>query len=135
MQLDSKHEPEGSIVELNVYDLQPPDNPDTVPAINWYLYPVGFGLYHSGVSVHAAEYCFGGHPNATTGIFAVPPKHAPEARFRQSVVIGRTHLTPHQVRDLIDDMSVVWAGNSYNLLTRYVQPPDAKLTMYKITTP
>lgn len=110
----------GTVVELNVYDLQPQDSPDTVANLNWYLYPVGFGLYHSGVSVYGSEYCYGGHAHSTTGIFTVSPKKAPDARFRQTLLIGRTHLSESQVIELIDEMSAVWAGNSYNLLTRYV---------------
>ena len=37
----------GTVVELNVYDLQHPDNPEAVPTINFYLYNMGVGLYHS----------------------------------------------------------------------------------------
>lgn len=105
-------------VELNVYDLLHPDNPDAVPTINWYLYNMGMGLYHSGVSVYGKEYCYGGHPDSHTGVFAVPPKTAPDARFRQTITIGRTALSPHQVAELVDAMAHVWKGNLYNLLTR-----------------
>lgn len=114
----SQNESVGTTVELNVYDLQPPDSPDTVKNINWYLYPVGFGIYHSGVSVYGVEYCFGGHPYSTTGVFVVPPKKAPDARFRQTLLIGRTHLSQSQTLELIEEMSQIWLGNSYNLLSR-----------------
>lgn len=108
----------GAIVELNVYDLASPDSPDTISNVNWYLYPMGFGLYHSGVSVYGTEYCFGGHPDSTTGVFEVPPKKAPDARFRQTLLMGRTHLSQSQVLELIDEMSSIWVGNSYNLVLR-----------------
>lgn len=108
----------GTVVELNVYDLEHKDNPDAVTTFNSYLYNVGVGLYHSGVSVHGREYCFGGHPYSTTGIFEVQPKHAPDARFRETIFIGRTYLSKELVTRLIHDMSVVWAGNSYNLFSR-----------------
>lgn len=107
-------------VELNIYDLQHPDNPDAVPTVNWYLYPVGMGLYHSGVCVYGREFCYGGHPASSTGIFSVAPKKAPDARYRQTLLIGNTQLSRGQIDDLIQDMSEVWAGNAYNLLTQYV---------------
>lgn len=110
----------GIPVELNVYDLMHPDNPEAVPTINWYLYGLGMGLYHSGVSIYNKEYCYGGHQYEYTGVFSVTPKKAPDARFRQTILIGRTSLTPEQVDDVIDAMSQIWTGNSYNLLTRYV---------------
>lgn len=119
-----------TLVELNVYDLQHPDNPDAVPAINWYLYHVGVGLYHSGVSVYGSEYCFGGHQDDHTGIFVVSPKNAPDARFRQTVRIGYTHLSEQQVLELVHDMSQVWAGNSYNLLTRYAKISRCRLVIF-----
>lgn len=113
-------QPLGTPVELNVYDLLHPDNPDTVPTINWYLYGLGMGLYHSGVSVFGTEYCYGGHPDNHTGVFEVRPRKAPDARFRQTLLIGRTSLTMEQVGEVVGAMSLLWTGNSYNLLTRYV---------------
>ncbi|CDF36805.1 unnamed protein product [Chondrus crispus] len=108
----------GAPVELNVYDLQHPDNPDAVPTINWYLYGVGMGLYHSGVSIYGTEYCYGGHADDDTGVFEVVPRKAPDAKFRQTVFVGRTSLNPQQVSELVKAMAHVWSGNSYNLLTR-----------------
>eukprot|EP00177_Eucheuma_denticulatum_P002126 GFKZ01003793.1.p1 GENE.GFKZ01003793.1~~GFKZ01003793.1.p1 ORF type:complete len:274 (+),score=21.44 GFKZ01003793.1:71-892(+) len=110
----------GTPVELNVYDLLHRDNPDVVPNINWYLYSVGMGLYHSGVSVFGTEYCYGGHPESNTGVFEVPPRKAPDAKFRQTILIGRTQLSPAEVQEVVAAMSTVWLGNTYNLLTRYV---------------
>lgn len=108
----------GVPVELNVYDLAHPDNPDAVPNLNWYLYGLGMGLYHSGVCVYGIEHCYGGHPEEHTGVFQVRPKKAPDARFRQTIFIGRTELTAQQVSQLVEAMAQVWKGNTYNLLTR-----------------
>lgn len=110
----------GMPVELNVYDLLHPENPDAVPNMNWYLYGFGVGLYHSGVSIYGTEYCYGGHPDAHTGVFEVAPRKAPDAKFRQTVLVGRTSLTPPQVSELVQAMMRVWTGNTYNLLTRCV---------------
>lgn len=110
----------GSPVELNVYDLLHPENTEAVPNINWYLYGLGMGLYHSGVNVYGTEYCYGGHPESHTGVFAVAPKKAPDARYRETVFIGRTSLTPEQVSAVVEAMSMIWVGNTYNLLKRFV---------------
>lgn len=108
----------GVPVELNVYDLQHPDNPEAVSTLNGYLYTFGVGLYHSGVCVYGVEYAYGGHPHAHTGVFTTPPKKAPDARFRQTLLIGFTRLSPDDVAELVQAMSAIWLGNTYNLLTR-----------------
>lgn len=105
-------------VELNVYDLLHPENPEAVPNLNFYLYAVGMGLYHSGVSVHGCEYAYGGHAESHTGVFSVRPRKAPDARFREAVYIGNTCLSPDQVADVVDAMASIWRGNTYNLLSR-----------------
>lgn len=115
---NDRSEESGTLVTLNVYDLQHPDNPEAVPRLNWYLSFLGCGIYHSACVVHGLEYAFGGHAYPSTGIFTVLPKNAPGAKFKETVEIGRTHLTESQVIELIDDMSQLWAGNSYNLLSR-----------------
>lgn len=106
-------------VHLNVYDLILPQVPDwTVSA----LYNVGVGFFHSGVAIFGTEYCFGGHPEPTTGVFEVPPRKAPAAKFRESVVVGYTSLSPIDVALLVNQMAAadIWRGNNYNLLSRYV---------------
>lgn len=105
-------------VTLNVYDLLHPEKPEAISTLNWYLYGIGMGLYHSGVCVYGTEYCFGGHPGSYTGVFEVEPRDAPEAKFRESIVIGHTSLSPIDVALLINQMASHWSGNSYNLLTR-----------------
>lgn len=70
-------------VELNVYDLN-------VQIPEWAvssMYMMGVGLYHSGVSIFGTEYCFGGHPDDSTGVFEVSPRTAPEAKFRESIIV------------------------------------------------
>lgn len=105
-------------VHLNVYDLLHPEKPEAISTLNWYLYGLGMGLYHSGVSVFGTEYCFGGHAGDYTGVFEVTPRTAPEARFRESIVIGYTALDPIDVSLIINQMAEHWGGSSYNLLTR-----------------
>lgn len=53
-----------------------------------------------------------------TGLFQVKPRTAPEARFRQSVVVGYTKLDDLEIARLMASMAEEWPGNKYNLLTR-----------------
>lgn len=104
-------------VELNVYDLIVPNLPQWGAAS---LYAFGCGFFHSGVSIYGTEYCYGGHEQPTTGVFEVTPKEAPEAKFRETIIIGHTSMSPIDVALLINQMaaSTLWRGNNYNLLTR-----------------
>ncbi|GAV59970.1 DUF862 domain-containing protein [Cephalotus follicularis] len=100
----------GSVpVYLNVYDLTP---------FNGYAYWVGLGIYHSGVQVHNVEYAFGAHEHATTGIFEVEPKMCPGFTFRKSILIGRTDLSPREVRAYLEKLAEEYSGNTYHLITR-----------------
>ena len=56
--------PRSVVVVLNIYDLSP---------ANDYLYPIGFGLHHSGVEILGVEYSFA----SGGGIFESRPKVAP----------------------------------------------------------
>lgn len=106
-------------VQLNVYDLLIPQIPQTMTS---FCHHMGIGFYHSGVSIFGTEYCYGGHPDDSTGVFEVTPKSAPEAKFRETIVVGKTSLNPIDVAILVNQMaaSSFWRGNSYNLLTRFV---------------
>lgn len=109
----------GVDVLLNVYDLLVPQLPASMTTA---MYHMGVGFYHSGVSIYGTEYCYGGHPDDSTGVFEVTPKEAPEAKFRETIIVGKTTLNPIDVAILVNQMaaSSFWRGNSYNLLTRFV---------------
>jgi hypothetical protein len=79
------------------------------------------GIFHSGVEVRGREYCFGGHdmPNMT-GVFVIEPKIGiPELLFKRSIDMGTTNLTDKEIEDALLQISEDFAGNSYNLLTRF----------------
>ncbi|XP_038885545.1 deSI-like protein At4g17486 [Benincasa hispida] len=96
-------------VYLNVYDLTP---------INGYAYWLGLGVYHSGVQVHGVEYAFGAHEHATTGIFEVEPKQCPGFTYRKSILIGRTNLSPREIRSFMEKLAEEYSGNTYHLITK-----------------
>jgi len=96
-------------VFLNVYDLHHSNN---------YAYYFGVGLFHSGVEIGSKEYSFGGHEYSYTGVFDIQPRTAYGVKFRESICLGETSLTPHELQRVIDDLSDEFPGNCYHPLTR-----------------
>ncbi|CAH3167596.1 unnamed protein product [Porites lobata] len=100
-------------VVLNVYDMY---------WINHYTFPVGLGVFHSGVVVHGKEYAFGGHSYNWSGIFDMTPKAVDtlgeDFKFRETITIGTTSLLPNEVEDLVRRMGLDYTGCSYHLIDR-----------------
>ena len=93
-------------VYLNIYDLSP---------ANDYLYPVGFGLHHTGVEIMGVEYSFG----SGSGIFEMPPKTAPNAKFRTQLELGSYDGGSKELNMALDDMrhgSGKFGPDDYNLI-------------------
>lgn len=83
------------------------------------MYPLGIGIYHSGVEVHGTEYSFGGHEYDFSGIFQVTPKVGPpNVHFRESITMGRTTLSQPDTLKLMDRMAKKYTGRSYHLLQK-----------------
>ncbi len=99
----------GVPVHLNVYDLTP---------MNGYVYWLGLGIYHSGIEAHGAEYAFGAHDYATSGVFEVEPKHCPGFTFRRSVLLGTTNLSALEFRSFIEQCADEYHGNTYHLIAK-----------------
>ena len=90
-----------------MYDLSP---------ANDYLYPIGFGLHHSGVEIMGVEYSFG----SGSGIFEMPPKQAPNAKFRTQIELGSYDGGSKELNMALDDMrhgSGKFGPADYNLIT------------------
>ncbi|XP_068683860.1 deubiquitinase DESI2-like [Montipora capricornis] len=100
-------------VLLNVYDMY---------WINQYTFPVGLGVFHSGVVVHGKEYAFGGHPYNWSGIFDMSPKSVDtlgdDFKFRETLAMGTTNLSPSEVEDLVKSMGLDYQGRSYHLIDK-----------------
>lgn len=103
---------EDANVFINVYDI--------TPRLNRWLRCCFFqwGIYHTGVEVYGKEFAFGGHDAETTGVFCAQPKAIQGARFRKQIPVGRTELSPSELRQQIAALAPEWSGTSYNLLKR-----------------
>ncbi|PNW69915.1 hypothetical protein CHLRE_17g698100v5 [Chlamydomonas reinhardtii] len=97
-------------VVLNVYDLAPQNQ--------WTIF-CGVGIFHSGVEVHGVEYAYGQHDYDYSGIFATNPRDAPgQVVFRESILMGETHLSQAEIHALVQRMGNDYKGTNYHLLQR-----------------
>eukprot|EP01100_Stratorugosa_tubuloviscum_P012068 TRINITY_DN5555_c0_g1_i1.p1 TRINITY_DN5555_c0_g1~~TRINITY_DN5555_c0_g1_i1.p1 ORF type:complete len:250 (-),score=89.93 TRINITY_DN5555_c0_g1_i1:82-831(-) len=96
---------------LNIYDLTPS---------NSYLYPIGFGAFHSAVEISAfgCEYWFGAHPYNTSGIVVDNPRSSPILTLRNSIFIAEITISYRDLQTLIDEMGQEYVGTSYHILSR-----------------
>lgn len=69
-------------------------------------------------AVHGVEYGFGAHDRDTTGIFEVEPGNCPGFTFRKSIYIGSTDLDAKDVREFMEKLADVYAGNTYHLIQK-----------------
>jgi len=110
----------GSDVYLNVYDIQTPDDPESIPKMNDHLYRVGLGVYHTAISVHGREFAFGGHVEAgISGIFEVAPGECVGVRYRTSIYLGMTALSLGRIRcEILDRLGTgEFLGTTYSLIS------------------
>ena len=78
-------------VHLNLYDLSP---------ANDCLYPLGFGLHHSGIEILGSEYSFA----SGGGIFESSPGEAPGARFRERIDLGSFDGNSAELKSVLDNL-------------------------------
>lgn len=107
---DSWEEHGDASVHVNVYDLN-----DSLVTCNWVtsnLIQLG-GAFHAGVEVYQCEWSYG-----TEGIFKVVPRNHEYHVFNQSVLMGKTHLAPAEVQEILRDMAPIWKAVSYDLVRK-----------------
>ncbi|KAL8205254.1 hypothetical protein R6Q57_008805 [Mikania cordata] len=93
-------------VYLNVYDIS---------TINTCISWTGIGAFHTGLEVHGVEYGFGCHQESESGVFEIEPRKCPGFKFRESILMGTTKLTPNQVQRFIELQSNNYYGDTYHL--------------------
>ena len=100
---------------VNVYDLS--------PGVNDWLWPVGLGVFHSGVSIHGKEWTF-----SSGGVFHSEPKFAPGAVFRESICVGEVLMGSHEVEAVVNDLRAAFPGDTYNVVQKNCNSFSAALT-------
>jgi len=54
----------------------------------------------------------------TREFFKIPPRTCPNARFNQTVILGKTTKSGREIQAILDELSTKFVGNSYHLLNR-----------------
>ena len=95
----------GFRVYLNLYDLSP---------ANDFLWPIGLGLHHSGIEILGTEYSFA----SGAGVFEMPPKQAPGAKFREQMELGLFSGSQADLNRALDEVRERFGPNDYNLIRK-----------------
>jgi len=101
-------------VMLNIYDLSTSNN---------YTFPLGLGVFHSGVQLYGREYAFLALNLSISGIFEIHPCNGQEElgehfRFRKSILLGYTDFTCAEVKRVINLLGFEFRGTSYHLTSK-----------------
>ena len=76
---------------------------------------LGTGVYHAAVEVYSLEWSYG-YIDVGTGVFNNPPRKCTLHNYRESLPMGRTHLTRGEVREILQSLMKAWPGSEYDLL-------------------
>eukprot|EP00439_Symbiodinium_sp_Y106_P069220 s19_g11.t2 len=78
-----------------------------------------FGLFHTGVEVYGQEWYFGANMEGLFhGVQPMDPKQHPVHRYRCSVILGRTQVTPEAFEELLPLVRMKWPSWSYHAMSR-----------------
>merc|ERR1719331_1845164 len=84
---------------------------------------MGVGVYHSGLEVYGREYAYGGHPFPFSGIFDISPREAgklgEQFRYKQSLHLGNTDFTEHEVEKIMEQLGKEYRGDRYHLMNSW----------------
>jgi len=75
------------------------------------------GIFHSAVEIYGEEWSFGFCENGT-GVFSCPPKQNPMYTYRESILLGHSHLSATKVTQILTELSREWPGYAYDLLSK-----------------
>jgi len=111
----------GKPVYLHIYDVSQEDGIRKLNKVLAHKYsPLKLGgVFHAGVEINGLEWSYGMSQIETLpGLSCVLPKQHPSHRYRQSVKLHRSKLSPEEVADLISQLAEEYPGHDYNLLRR-----------------
>lgn len=115
--LDGSHE-EGSEVFLHVYEVG-----IFAPSVHKVLGVLGTGAYHVGVEVYGWEFSYGNtqnhldpHSDVTGLSVQRTPRVHPLHQYCFSESLGRTFLSPGQLKQLLNELKGRWLARKYHTL-------------------
>lgn len=77
------------------------------------------GAFHSGVEVYGKEWAFGMVSDyVSTGVTWCSPRQHDQHTYRETILVGHTHLSSEEVSALLQAMSFAWMGHTYDVFTR-----------------
>lgn len=102
----------GAEVVLNLYDF----NGDAmVHDFNTFGRFFGLGAFHAAVEVYGLEWSYG-FADGPDGIYSCLPKTNSSHQYRESIPLGVTFFSMHQVERLLRQMGKEWPGQAYDLI-------------------
>ena len=116
---------------INVYDLLPVGSdpvqaspskahcniqPGALSSTLWFL---GSSLLHTAVVIKDREYAYGGHDRpSVSGVYWTKPRlEPPGGTFRCEILQGFTFQSAEEIENIIKEVSHVFQGTKYNLLS------------------
>ncbi len=111
-----------SDVELNVYDLH------DLATVNNYTLHLGFGAFHTGVSVYGTEVSFG-YPR---GVYQVKPRSSKIGKFRMHFRMGKTSTSPQEVFKIIMALKYELNSSHFFIIITENNSEDQTITSWKI---
>jgi hypothetical protein len=109
-------------VLLHIYDVT---QEDSVQKINRWLAhpsnPLKFGgIFHAGVEIDGLEWSYGASDRSSSvpGISCCEPRGHPHHRYRETVALNPSKLSPEDVGELLTQMIEEYPGHDYDLLRR-----------------
>lgn len=85
-----------------------------VTTINGALEWIGFGLYHTSVSIYNMEFSYGGHREPVSGIVVVNEGNSAGLTLRESIPVGTSYYSADEIDDIIETFGEFWHGCDYD---------------------
>ena len=74
------------------------------------------GLFSAFFSKLGREYSYG----EGGGVVSSLPRNVLGVKYRETIEMGNTFLSPEQVKDVVHNLKVIYHGDNYNLISKYL---------------
>ena len=109
------------LVYLNVYN---------VTSFNKVLECMGFGLYHTSISIFDNEFSYGGHEHERSGIVVVEQGNSAGLILKERLPIGFTYYSCDDMDEIIDFFGDFWHGCDYDPFSKNCNNFTEELAKY-----